>query len=129
LIYNAQNYRWIIAEEAGNLAKNVLSEKDLDVEEKKVMGRVIDMWSLGSETDPYSQSTISEIIKYSKKDGFTEEQILAILKRLEEYKLIRIDEVDGKTYIKYKADANQVVKELQKTQYSNSRRKFIPPHH
>jgi superfamily II DNA helicase RecQ len=111
------------------LAKNILSEKDLDVEEKKVMGRVIDMWSLGSETEPYSQSTISEIIKYSKKDGFSEEQILAILKRLEDYKLIRVDEADGKTYIKYKADAAQVVKELQKTQYSNSRRKFIPPHH
>jgi hypothetical protein len=111
------------------LAKNVLSEKDLDVEEKKVMGRVIDMWSLGSESDPYSQSTVSEIIKYSRKDGLTEEQILAILKRLEEYKLIRIDESDGKTYIKYTVDALQVVKELQKTQYSNSRRKFIPPHH
>ena len=51
------------------------------------------------------------------------------MKRLEEYKLIRIDETDGKTYIKYTADALQVVKELQKTQYSNSRRKFIPPHH
>lgn len=111
------------------MAKNVLSEKDLDVEEKKVMGRVIDMWSLGSETDPYSQSTISEIIKYSKKDGLTEEQIRAILKRLEEYKLIRIDEADGETHVKYQAGALQVVKELQKTQYSNSRRKFIPPHH
>lgn len=87
------------------------------------------MWSLGSGTDPYSQSTTSEIIKYSKKDGLSEEQILAILKRLEGYKLIRIDEADGKTYIKYRADALQVVKELQKTQYSNSRRKFIPPHH
>lgn len=111
------------------MAKNVLSEKDLDVEEKKVMGRVIDMWSLGSESDPYSQSTVSEIIKYSSKDGFSEEQIRTILKRLEEYKLIRIDESDGKTYIKYTVDALQVVKELQKTQYSNSRRKFIPPHH
>jgi hypothetical protein len=43
-----------------------LTEKDLDVLEKKVFGRIIDMWSLGSEEDPYAQSTESEVIKYSK---------------------------------------------------------------
>ena len=40
------------------MAENVLTEKDLDVEEKKVFGRIIDMWSLGSEEDPYSESII-----------------------------------------------------------------------
>ena len=51
------------------MAKSVLSEKDLDVEEKKVMGRIIDMWSLGSETDPYSQSTISRLINTPRRTG------------------------------------------------------------
>ncbi|OPY51089.1 MAG: hypothetical protein A4E49_02373 [Methanosaeta sp. PtaU1.Bin112] len=111
------------------MAKSVLTEKDLDIEEKKVFGRIIDMWSLGSEEDPYSQSSQSEVIKYSMKDGLSPEQIMSILKRFEEDRLIRMDEVDGKTYIKYNADALSIVKELQKTQYCNSRRKFIPPHH
>jgi hypothetical protein len=111
------------------LSKNVLTEKDLDVEEKKVLGRIIDMWSLGSEEDPYAQSTESEVIKYSKTDDLSEEQILNVLKNLEEYKLIHIDEVDGKAYIKYNADAVHIVKELQKTAYVHSRKKFIPHHH
>jgi hypothetical protein len=111
------------------LTSNVLTEKDLDVEEKKVFGRIIDMWSLGSEADPYAQSTKSEVINYSKKDGLSEEQILRVLKRLEDYKLIHIDEVDGKAYIKYNVDAVHIVKELQKTAYVNSRTKFIPSHH
>jgi len=111
------------------LTSNVLTEKDLDVEEKKVFGRIIDMWSLGSKADPYAQSTKSEVINYSKKDGFTEEQILRVLKKLEDYKLIHMDEVNGKTYIKYNVDAIQIVKELQKTAYVNSRTEFIPPHH
>jgi hypothetical protein len=111
------------------LTKDVLTEKDLDVEEKKVFGRIIDMWSLGSEADPYAQSTKSEVIKYSKKDGLSEGQILSILKRLESYKLIHVDEVNGKAYIKYNVEAVHIVKELQKTEYVNSRTKFIPPHH
>ena len=111
------------------LSKNVLTEKDLNVEEKKVLGRIIDMWSLGSEEDPYAQSTESEVIKYSKTDDLSEEQILNVLKNLEEYKLIHMDEVDGKAYIKYNADAVHIVKELQKTAYVHSRKKFIPHHH
>ena len=110
------------------MSKNVLTEKDLDAEEKKVFGRIIDMWSLGSEEDPYSQSTESEVIKYSKTDGLSEEQILKVLKNLEEYKLIRMDELDGKAYIKYNADAVHIVKELQKTSYVHSRKKYIPHH-
>ena len=111
------------------MSNNVLTEKDLDVQEKKVFGRIIDMWSLGSEEDPYAQSTESEVIKYSKTDGLSEEQILNVLNNLEEYKLIHMDDVDGKAYIKYNVDAVHIVKELQKTAYVHSRTKFIPHHH
>jgi hypothetical protein len=65
------------------LSNNVLTENDLDMEEKTVFGRIIDMWSLGSEEDPYAQSTESEVIKYSKTDDLSEEQILNVLKNLE----------------------------------------------
>ena len=106
-----------------------LTEKDLDVQEKKVFGRIIDMWSMGSEEDPYALSTESEIIKYSKMDGLSEEQILAVLNKLEEDKLFHMDDVDGKAYIKYNVEAVQIVKELQKTEYVHSRNKFIPPDH
>jgi len=108
---------------------NILTEKDLDMQEKKVFGRIIDMWSLGSEEDPYSRSAESEVIKYSKKDGLSEEQILNVLNNLEEKKLIRRDEVGGKAYIKYNVEAVHIVKELQKTQYVHSSTEFIPPHH
>ncbi len=86
------------------------------------------MWSMGSEEDPYSQSTRSEVIKYSKKDELTEEQILKVLENLEEKKLIHIDEPDGNAIIKYNAEAAQIVKELQKTAYVHSRTEFIPHH-
>ena len=107
----------------------MLTENDLDVEEKKVFGRIIDMWSLGSEEDPYAQSAKSEVIKYSKTDGLSEEQILKVLKNLEDFKLIHMDEVNGKVYIKYNAEAVHIVKELQKTAHVHSRKKFIPHHH
>ncbi len=111
------------------MTDNVLTEKDLDVQEKKVFGRIIDMWSMGSEEDPYSQSTESEVIKYSKTDELSEEQILNVLKNLEEKKLIHRDEMDGKAYIKYNVGAVQIVKELQKTAYVHSRTEFVPHHH
>jgi hypothetical protein len=111
------------------MGNSVLTENDLDVEEKKVFGRIIDMWSLGTEEDPYAQSTESEIIKYSKKDGLSEEQILKVLKNLEEYKLIHRGELNGKIYIKYNAEAVHIVKELQKTAHVHSRTKFVPHHH
>lgn len=84
---------------------------------------------MGSEEDPYSQSTESEVIEYSKTDGLSEEQIFNILKKLEDYKLIHMDEVNSKVYIKYNAEAVHIVKELQKTAYVHSRTKFIPHHH
>ena len=105
-----------------------LTEKDLDVQEKKVFGRIIDMWSMGSEEDPYSQCAESEVIKYSKTDGLSEEKILNVLKNLVENKLIHMDDADGKMYIKYNAEAVHIVKELQKTAYVHSRKKFIPHH-
>ncbi|MCX6678090.1 MAG: hypothetical protein NTU95_09120 [Methanothrix sp.] len=111
------------------MSNNILTEKDLDMDEKKVFGRIIDMWSLGSEEDPYAQSTESEVIKYSKTDGLSEEQILRVLKKLEENKLIHIDEANGEAHIKYNVDAVHIVKELQKTAHVHSRTKFIPPHH
>lgn len=111
------------------MSDSVLTENNLDVEEKKVFGRIIDMWSMGSEEDPYAQSTESKVIEYSKTDGLSEEQILKVLKKLEDYKLIHMDEVNGKVYIKYNAEAIQIVKELQKTEYVHSRTKFMPHHH
>lgn len=111
------------------MSNNILTDNDLDMDEKKVFGRIIDMWSLGSEDDPYAQSTKSEVIKYSKTDGLSEELVLRVLKKLEDYKLIHMDEVNGEAYIKYNVDAVHIVKALQKTAYVHSRKKFIPPHH
>jgi len=111
------------------LSKKVWTENDLDGEEKKVFGRIIDMWSLGSEEDPYSKCTESEVIKYSKMDGLSEEQIHKVLKNLKKNNLIHADEVGGKVYIKYNVESIHIVKELQKTTYVHSRRKFVPPHH
>jgi hypothetical protein len=54
---------------------------------------------------------------------------LTALKRLEENKLFYWDDVNGKAYIKYRVEAVQIVKELQKTEYVHSRKKFVPPDH
>lgn len=111
------------------LAYKELTEKDLDVDEKKVMGRIIDMWSLGNPDDPYAYSTERRVMKYSEKDGLSEEKISKILKDLESYGLIHRSEEKGEIRIKYKVEAAHLVKELQKTTYVNSRDKFTPPHH
>lgn len=78
------------------MSDSVLTENNLDVEEKKVFGRIIDMWSMGSEEDPYAQSTESKVIEYSKTDGLSEEQILKVLKKLEDYKLIHMVRLTAK---------------------------------
>ncbi len=106
-----------------------LTEKDLLADEKKVFGRIIDMWSLGTSEDPYSSSTESKVLKYAEKDGLSEEAISNILKSLEEKGLIQREQEGKKTIIKYRAEAHHIVKELQKTTYVNSRYKFTPPHH
>jgi DNA-binding transcriptional ArsR family regulator len=106
-----------------------LTEKDLLPEEKKVFGRIIDMWSLGTSEDPNSSSTESKVIKYAEKDGLSEEQILGVLKSLEDKGLIAREGEGKKTIIKYRVAAHHIVKELQKTTYVDSRYKFTPPHH
>ncbi len=111
------------------MAHKKLIESELDVDEKKVLGRIIDMWSLGDPGDPYAYSTEKRIIKYAEKDGLSEEKILKIIKDLESYGLIHRTEEDGEVKIKYKVEAAHLVKELQKTTYVNSRDKFKPPHH
>lgn len=111
------------------MGKRVLTEKDLEIDEKKVMGKIIDMWCLGEPEDPYAESTESRVIKYSEKDGLSTERILKIIKDLESYGLIHRSEEGGEVRIKYKVEAAHLVKELQKTTYVNSREKFTPPHH
>lgn len=111
------------------MAYRELTEKDLDVDEKKVLGRIIDMWSLGDAEDPYKYSTERRVMKYSEKDGLSAERISKILNDLESYGLIHRSEENGETRIKYKVEAAHLVKELQKTTYVNSRDKFTPPHH
>lgn len=106
-----------------------LTDKDLLADEKKVFGRIIDMWSLGTPEDPYSSSTESKVIKYAEKDGLSEEQVLRVLKSLEEKGLIHMEREGKKTIIKYRVEAHHIVKELQKTTYVDSRYKFTPPHH
>lgn len=106
-----------------------LKDNDLEVDEKKVMGRIIDMWSLGSPEDPYEFSTESEILKYAQKDGLSEEKAHSVLKNLEDHGLVNRVEENGRVYLKYKVEAAHIVKELQKTNYVNSREHFKPPHH
>jgi hypothetical protein len=106
-----------------------ITKKDLDIDEKKVLGRIIDMWSLGDDDDPYAYSTESEVIKYSEKDGVSVEKTREVLKSLESLGFIRRQEEEGKTVIKYMAGASQIVKELQGTTFVQSRNKFKPPHH
>ena len=106
-----------------------LTEKDLSIDEKKVFGRIIDMWATGNPEDPYSHSTEARLIKHAQKDDLSPEKIKRILKDLEEKGLIRISEEKGETFIKYKVEAEHIVKELQKTTYVYESRNFNPPHH
>jgi hypothetical protein len=106
-----------------------ITKKDLDIDEKKVLGRIIDMWSLGDADNPYAYSTEAEVLKYSKKDGLSVEKVREVLESLEALGFIRRQEDDGKVVIKYMAGASQIVKELQETTFVQSRNKFKPPHH
>jgi predicted transcriptional regulator len=106
-----------------------LTEKDLSIDEKKVFGRIIDMWATGNPEDPYSHSTEARLVKHAQKDDLSSEKIQKILKDLEEKGLIRRSEETGETFIKYTVAAEQIVKELQKTTYVYESREFKPPHH
>jgi hypothetical protein len=110
------------------LGHRELTEKDLSVDEKKVFGRIIDMWAAGDPADPYASSTESKLIKHSKKDGFPDELIVKIVKDLAARGLINLVNERGETFIKFRVEASHIVKELQKTQYVYLARDFKPPH-
>lgn len=106
-----------------------LTEKDLSIEEKKVFGRIIDMWAAAPPEHPYSHSTEANLIKHAKADDLSSEKVQKILNDLEAKGLIRRGEEKGETFIKYKVEAEHIVKELQKTTYVYEARHFKPPHH
>jgi hypothetical protein len=106
-----------------------LTQSDLDHDQKLVMGRIIDMWSLGRPDHPYEFSDENHVLKYAKKDDLSDERIHEVLNDLEGMELIRKVEENGKMVFKYRAEAEQIVKELQKTTFVNSRESFKPAHH
>jgi predicted transcriptional regulator len=116
-------------EEGFNLVYRELTEKDLSTGEKKVFGRIIDMWATETPEDPYSHSTGAKLIKHAKEDDLSSETVQEILKDLEAKGLIRRNEEKGETFIKYTVEAEHIVKELQKTTYVYEARHFKPPHH
>jgi hypothetical protein len=79
-----------------------LTEKDLSTGEKKVFGRLIDMWAAGNPEDPYSDSTEAKLIKHAQEDDLSSDMVQKILKDLEAKGLIRRNEEKGETFIKYK---------------------------
>lgn len=105
-----------------------ITEQDLNLDEKRVFGRIIDMWSLGSPENPYEYSTESKVVKYAESDGLSEEEILKILNDLEARGLIHREKAGKERYIKYKVEASKIVKELQKTTYVHSREHFTASH-
>jgi hypothetical protein len=112
------------------LVHRELTEKDLSIDEKKVLGKIIDLWSLGRPEDPYAHSTERQVMKYSEKEGLSKDKISKVLNDLESYGLIHRSEEGGEIRIKYRVEAAHLVKELQKTAYVNSSmEKFTPPHH
>ena len=106
-----------------------LTEKDLSVEEKKVFGRIIDMWAAGDPKAPFAHSTEARLIKYASEAGMVQDKVLKILKDLEARGLIHRVEEKGETIIKYRVESAHIVKELQKTSYVFEARDFKPPHH
>ncbi len=106
-----------------------LTEKDLNVDEKKVFGKIIDMWAAGDPKDPFARSTEARLIKYASEVGMVQDKVLRILKDLETRGLIHRVEEKGETLIKYRVESEHIVKELQKTSYVFETRDFKPPHH
>jgi hypothetical protein len=106
-----------------------LTEKDLSVDEKKVFGRIIDMWAAGDPKDPFAHSTEARLMKHTSEAGMVQENVLKILKDLEARGLICRVEEKGETLIKYRVESAHIVKELQKTSYVFETRDFKPPHH
>lgn len=103
-----------------------LTEIDFSVDEKKVFGRVIDMWAAGDPKNPYAHSTETKLIKRSEEDDLSTEAVQKVLRGLEAKDLIHIVEENGESTIKYKVGAEQIVRELQKTTYVHEARDFKP---
>jgi hypothetical protein len=112
-----------------DLGHKELTEKDLSIEEKKVFGRIIDMWAAANPEKPYEHSTEANLLKHAQKDDLSPETIRKVLDELEGKGLIRRDVEKGETFIKYMVGAAHIVKELQKTDYVFETRDFKPPHH
>jgi predicted transcriptional regulator len=111
------------------MISKALTEKDLELDEKKVFGAIITLWCLGDPQDPYAHSKESKVIKDAEKAGLSREKIQEILDALESKNLIRRTEEGGHKRIMYRAESEHIVKELQKTTYVDSRFEFKPPHH
>jgi len=52
-----------------------LTEKDLSIDEKKVFGRIIDMWAADNPENPYSHSTEARLIKHAQKEDLSSEKV------------------------------------------------------
>jgi len=111
------------------MISKAITEKDLELDEKKVFGAIINLWCLGNPKDPYAHSTESQVIKDAQKTGLSKDRIQKVLQDLEEKQLILIKEEGGIRHIKYRMEGEHIVKELQKTTYVDSRFEFKPPHH
>ena len=103
-----------------------LTERDLNVDEKKIFGKIIDMWAAEAPEHPYLHSTEAKLIKHASIDGLSSEMVKRILKDLEAKGLIDRSEEKGQTFIKYRIEAHKIVKELQKTDYVYEARDFKP---
>lgn len=101
---------------------------DLSRDEKKVFGRIIDMWAAGDPEDPYAKSTESRLIKRCSQDGTSADSVRRILRDMEAKRLLFREDADGETLIKYRIEAAHIVKELQKTPYVYEARNFKPAH-
>ncbi len=106
-----------------------LTEKDLSVDEKKIFGKIIDMWSVEDSSNPYAHSTESRLKKRAKLDGLSEEIVQKTLSSLEAKSLLRTSSENGEVFIKYNVGAAHIVRELQKTSYVREARDFKPYHH
>lgn len=111
------------------MISKAVTEKDLELDEKKVFGAIINLWCIGNPKDPYQHSTESQVIKDAEKAGLSRDKAAEVLKGLEDKKLVRVEERNGKRYIEYRMEGEHIVKELQKTTYVDSRFEFKPPHH
>jgi DNA-binding MarR family transcriptional regulator len=108
------------------LSDRELTEKDLSMDEKKVFGKIIDMWAAEAPELLFLHSTEAKLIKHASIDDLSSEKVKRILKDLEAKGLIYRSEENGQTFIKYRVESHKIVKELQKTDYVYEARNFKP---